>query len=121
VNQKGEVQAVGGINDKIEGFYEVCKIMGFTGEQGVIIPQSNIKSLMLKEEVLEAANEGQFHIWAVNHINEGISILTGVNAGTREVGEKFEEDSVNAKVDAKIEELARQMKAYTSGIHRENS
>ncbi len=112
VNQKGEVQAVGGINDKIEGFFEVCKTLEFTGEQGVIIPKSNVRSLMLKEEVAEAVKKGDFNIWAVEHIDEGISILTGVKAGKRKKGGKFEKDSVNAKVDARIGELAGQMRDY---------
>jgi predicted ATP-dependent protease len=112
VNQKGEVQAVGGINDKIEGFYEVCKMNGITGEQGVIIPDSNKRSLMLKEEVIEAVEQGNFHIWSVKSIDEGISILTGVKAGARNEDGSFEKDSVNARVDQKIEHLANQMKAF---------
>lgn len=115
VNQKGEVQAVGGINDKIEGYFEVCKIIGLTGKQGVIIPQSNTRSLMLKEEVVEAVKTGNFHIWAVNNINEGISILTGIDAGLRNESGKFEENSVNARVDEAIEKLAKQMKSFISG------
>lgn len=113
VNQKGEVQAVGGINDKIEGYFEVCKIMGFTGEQGVIIPDSNKRSLMLKEEVLEAVERGDFYIWSVKTINEGISILTGVKAGERTKDGSFEKDSVNAKVEEKFSYLAGRMKAFT--------
>lgn len=112
VNQKGEVQAVGGINDKIEGFYEVCKMNGITGEQGVIIPDSNKRSLMLKEEVIEAVEQGNFHIWSVKSIDEGISILTGVKAGARNEDGSFEKDSVNARVDQQIEHLANQMKAF---------
>ncbi len=76
VNQKGEVQAIGGVNEKIEGFFEVCKLKGFTGKQGVMIPRANIINLMLKEEVLDAVKEGKFHIWAVSTIDEGIEILT---------------------------------------------
>ncbi|MFO7934617.1 MAG: ATP-binding protein [Bacteroidales bacterium] len=114
VNQKGEVQAVGGINDKIEGYFEVCNMKGLTGQQGVIIPKSNEKSLMLKEEVLKAVKNDRFHIWSVSTINEGISILTGVNAGERKDDGKFEKDSVNARVDEKLEELAGQMKSFVS-------
>ncbi|MFP4059323.1 MAG: Lon protease family protein [Bacteroidales bacterium] len=112
VNQKGEVQAVGGINDKIEGYFEVCKMLGFTGEQGVIIPQSNIRTLMLKEEVVEAVKDGKFHIWAVKNINEGITILTGVKAGKRKDDGEFEEDTVNGMVDDRIRELANQMRDF---------
>ncbi len=81
VNQKGEIQPIGGVNEKIEGFYEVCKVRGLNGEQGVIIPKANIKNLMLKEEVVEAISAGKFHIWAVSNVDEGIEILTGVPAG----------------------------------------
>jgi lon-related putative ATP-dependent protease len=115
VNQKGEVQAVGGINDKIEGYFEVCNMKGLTGDQGVIIPQSNEKSLMLKEEVLDAVKEGRFHVWSVSHIDEGISILTGVSAGKRGDDGTFEADTVNARVDNRLGELARQIRAFASG------
>jgi lon-related putative ATP-dependent protease len=121
VNQKGEVQAVGGINDKIEGFFEICKMLGFKGEQGVIIPRSNVKSLMLKEDLLEVVDKGSFHIWAVSHIDEGISILTGVKAGALKEEGTFEEGSVNERVDAKIEKLARQLKAFGSATHMEKN
>ena len=114
VNQKGDVQAVGGINDKIEGFFEVCKLFGLTGDQGVIIPGSNIRSLMLKEEILEAVAEGKFHIWSVKDIDEGISILTGVEAGKRTENGSFEKDSVNARVDKRLEEMAGRMRQFRS-------
>src|SRR5512136_1243441 len=78
VNQKGEVQAIGGVNEKIEGFFAICKAKGLTGEQGVMIPASNVSNLMLKEEVVEAVRSGQFRIWSVGNINEGIEMLTGV-------------------------------------------
>lgn len=77
MNQKGEVQAVGGVNEKIEGFYRACKTQGLTGEQGVILPKSNVKDLMLSKEVREAIENGQFHIYSVEHVSEGIEILTG--------------------------------------------
>ena len=121
VNQKGEVQAVGGINDKIEGYFEVCKMLGFTGDQGVIIPQSNIRTLMLKEEVVEAVKDEKFHIWAVKHINEGISILTGVEAGRRKDNGEFEEDTINAKVDDRIKELANQMREFAHNGQRNHT
>jgi lon-related putative ATP-dependent protease len=112
VNQKGEIQAVGGINDKIEGFYEVCKLFGLTGHQGVIIPGSNIRSLMLKEEIVEAVEAKKFHVWAVKDIDEGISILTGIKAGKRMDDGRFEKDSVNARVDKRLEDLAEHMKRF---------
>ncbi len=85
VNQKGDVQAIGGVNEKIEGFFEICRARELTGEQGVIIPASNQANLMLKQPLREAVADGKFHIWAVDHITEGIEILTGVKAGEREL------------------------------------
>ncbi|MFB0545439.1 MAG: S16 family serine protease, partial [Anaerolineae bacterium] len=112
VNQKGEVQAIGGVNEKIEGFFETCKAKGLTGEQGVLIPESNVKNLMLKEEVVEAVREGKFHIYPVKTIDEGIEILTGVKAGARKEDGTFEEGSVNDQVDKRLRELAERMKEF---------
>lgn len=112
VNQKGEVQAIGGVNEKIEGFFEVCKAKGLTGEQGVIIPQSNVQNLMLKEEVLEAVAAGKFHIWPVTTVDEGIEILTGVKAGQRREDGTFEEGTVNDLVDRRLRELAEAMRKF---------
>jgi len=107
VNQKGEVQAVGGINEKIEGFFDICRIKGLTGEQGVLIPANNQKHLMLKEEVVEAAHSGQFHIWAVNNIAEGIEILTGVPAGEpTDATTFFAAESVFEQVDKRLSEIS---------------
>nr|NIS68030.1 AAA family ATPase [Pseudomonadota bacterium] len=99
VNQKGEVQAIGGVNEKIEGFFEVCKAKGLTGEQGVLIPESNVQNLMLKEEVVEAVREGKFHIYPVKTIDQGIEVLSGVKAGSKRPDGTFEEETVNYKVD----------------------
>ena len=115
VNQKGEVQAIGGVNEKIEGFFEVCKAKGLTGEQGVITPESNVKNLMLKEEVVEAIREGKFYIWAVKTIDEGIEILTGVKAGQRREDGTFEEGTVNYRVDKRLRELAETMRRFARG------
>jgi len=116
INQKGEVQAIGGVNEKIAGFFETCKARGLTGEQGVLIPESNVQNLMLKEEVVKAVREGKFHIWAVKTVDEGIEILTGVKAGERTedatsscVRSGFEEDSVNYRVDKRLRELAEKI------------
>ncbi len=106
VNQKGQVQAVGGINEKIEGFFDICRIKGLTGEQGVLIPERNLKQLMLKDEVVQAVREGKFHLWAVNNIGEGIEILMGVPAGVTPEGD-FEDDSVFAKVDERLKEIRK--------------
>lgn len=112
VNQKGEVQAIGGVNEKIEGFFEVCKVKGLTGKQGVIMPESNVKNLMLKEEVVEAVKEEKFHIWPVETIDEGIEILTGVKAGQRGENGTFEAATVNYLVDKRLRELAETMREF---------
>jgi len=112
INQKGELQAIGGVNEKIEGFFEICKAKGLTGEQGVIIPESNVQNLMLKEEVVEAVKNGKFHIWSVKNVDEGIEILTGVKAGVRQEDGTFEEDSVNYLVDRRLRELAEKMRDF---------
>lgn len=112
VNQKGEVQAIGGVNEKIEGFFEVCQAKGLTGEQGVMIPHSNVKNLMLKQEVRQAVKEGQFHVWAVDTIDQGIELLTGIKAGQRQEDGRFEADSVNARVDARLRTLAERIEQF---------
>jgi len=112
VNQKGDVQVIGGVNQKIEGFFEVCRVNGLTGEQGVIIPAGNVSNLMLKQPVLDAVSEGKFHIWTVITIDEGIEILTGVKAGNRLENGAFEPDSVNARVDTRLAGLAERLVQY---------
>ena len=111
VNQYGQVQPIGGVNQKIEGFYLCCKSAGLTGRQGVMIPHPNVKDLMLREEVIEAVKAGTFHIWAVKTIDEGIEILTGVKAGVR--GKSgYPRNTVNRLVDDKLRALADQLIAY---------
>lgn len=114
VNQKGEIQPIGGVNQKIEGFFEVCKAKGLTGEQGVIIPHQNVDDLMLKPEVIAAVAAGQFHIYPVKTIDDGIEILTGVPAGKKQDG-AYPEDSVNFLVDLRLKELAHGMKEFYDG------
>ena len=111
VNQKGEIQAIGGVNEKIEGFFEVCKAKGLTGEQGVLIPHSNVQNLMLQEEVVEAVRKGKFHIWAVKSVDEGIEVLTGLKAGLKKDG-TFEEGTINHLVDKRLRELSETMKEF---------
>ncbi|MCL5070945.1 MAG: AAA family ATPase [Actinobacteria bacterium] len=113
VNQKGEVQAIGGVNEKIEGFFEICKAKGLTGEQGVIIPKSNVRNLVLKDEVIKAVKEKKFHIYSVRTIDEGIEILTGLRAGKLKTDGTFEKDSINYKVDSKIKEFMEKYKALS--------
>lgn len=121
VNQKGEVQAIGGVNEKIEGFFEVCKAKGFTGKQGVMIPESNVQNLMLKEEVVEAVKAGLFHIYAVKTIDEGIEILTGVKAGQKLEDGTFEKGTVNYLVDKCLREMSEKLKEFQTLQIKEKS
>jgi len=116
VNQKGEVQAIGGVNEKIEGFFEVCKAKGLTGQQGVIIPESNVQNLMLKEEVLDAVKAGKFHIYPVKNIDQGIQILTGVKAGARKPDGTFEDGTINYRVDKRLKEIAEKLREFPEFI-----
>ena len=112
VNQKGEIQPIGGVNQKVEGFYDICRIGGLTGEQGVIVPHQNVKNLMLRHEVVEAVNEGRFHIYAVASIDEGIEILTGVPAGERQPDGSYPQETVNNLVDKRLGELAGSLRGF---------
>jgi len=112
VNQMGRVQPIGGVNQKIEGFFLCCKDKGLTGRQGVMIPQANVQDLMLCEEVLEAVREGMFHVWAVGSIDEGIGILTGLPAGERGKDGAYSKGSVNALVDARLRALAEGLRDF---------
>jgi lon-related putative ATP-dependent protease len=119
VNQKGEVQPIGGVNEKIEGFFEVCKAKGFTEKQGVLIPASNVKNLMLKEEVVEAAREGKFHIYPVKTIDQGMEVLTGERAGKRQPDGSFEEGTINHLVDKQLRTMAERLKDFPEFVVRQ--
>jgi ATP-dependent Lon protease len=108
------------VNEKIEGFFEVCKLKGLTGSQGVVIPKNNVKNLILKQEVIEAVEQGKFHIYPVSTIDEGIEILTGVNAGKRLADGSFEKDSINDKVDRRLREIAERSKEFPEGDKKRN-
>jgi lon-related putative ATP-dependent protease len=111
VNQKGQIQAIGGVNQKVEGFFDVCKSKGLTGKQGVLIPRTNVKSLMLKKDVVDAVKNGEFHIYQVSTVEEGIEILTGVAAGTPDEDGNFPEGTVYRKVQEKLKRyLERSLK-----------
>ena len=118
VNQQGEIQAIGGVNQKIEGFYSACRVKGFTGRQGVMIPDENVEDLMLREEVVQAVREGTFHIYSIRAIEQGIEILTGVAAGTRGPSGavlppgQYGADSVFGLVDARLRQMAQLMKQF---------
>jgi lon-related putative ATP-dependent protease len=121
VNQWGEVQAIGGVNEKIEGFFDVCSARGLTGEQGVLIPHSNVQHLMLRSDVVEAVKDGKFAIHAVSHIDEGIEILTGVKAGATGSDGKYPEGTINRLVEDRLQAFAETAKAFGNKKNGENA
>lgn len=112
VNQHGTVQAIGGVNQKIEGFYDICKVRGLTGDQGVLIPKSNVKHLMLREDVRDDVDKGDFHIYPVETIDEGIEVLTGIQAGEKQEDGSYPEGSINAMVKARLEKMAKRLSEF---------
>jgi lon-related putative ATP-dependent protease len=118
VNQRGELQAIGGVNEKIEGFYAVCKARGLTREQGVIIPRSNLKHLMLKEEIVEAAASGQFHVYAVSTVDEAIEILTNRPAGELQPDGRYPDGTVNAAIMKRLTDMNETLRAMEADRHR---
>lgn len=112
VNQRGEIQPIGGITKKIEGFFDVCKRKGFTGKQGVIIPESNIKNLMLRQEIVDLVKEGKFHVYPVQSIDQGIEILTGRKAGDLQSDGTYSDGTVNQKVDKRLQEFSESLKNF---------
>jgi ATP-dependent Lon protease len=119
VNQKGEIQPIGGVNEKIEGFFDVCRAKGLTGKQGVMIPHLNIDDLMLRKDVVAAVKEGKFRIYPVKTIDQGIEILTSVEAGERLEDGRFKEGTVNDLVDKKLRELGTKIKEFEGGGEEE--
>lgn len=113
LNQKGEVQPIGGVNEKIEGFYDICKLNGLTGNQGVIIPIQNVADLMLREDIVDAVRKNKFHVYPITRVEEGIEILTGVNAGIKNQN-GYEEGTVFDRVEKKIRELFEKSRAIRS-------
>ncbi len=112
VNQKGEIQPIGGVNEKIEGFFQTCKIKGLTGQQGVMIPHQNVRDLMLRDEIVEAVKAKKFFIYCVKTIDEGVEILTGKSAGERADDGSYPEGTVNNLVSEKLRELADSLKKF---------
>ncbi|MGQ9578038.1 MAG: Lon protease family protein [Candidatus Aminicenantales bacterium] len=121
LNQKGEIQPIGGVNEKIEGFFDVCKAKGLTGTQGVIIPHQNVQNLMLRRDVVEAVAKGLFHIYPIKTIDEGIEILTGVEAGQRKRDGTFEEGTVNYLVDQELRRLAESWRSFAAPAEEKGS
>jgi lon-related putative ATP-dependent protease len=119
VSQMGEIQPIGGVTRKIEGFFDICAYKGLNGKHGVIIPEKNVKNLMLKREVVEAVENGQFHIYPVSRIEEGIEILTGMEAGKRREDGTYPENTLYGKVDDKLREMAETAKEFGKGKEEE--
>ena len=120
VNQNGEVQAIGGVNEKIEGFFDICASRGLTGSQGVLVPIANAKHLMLRRDVVEACRDGRFHIHAVAHIDQGIEILAGREAGKRAPDGDFPKNSVNRLVEDRLVAFAKARRQFAKGVTGEN-
>ncbi len=118
VNQKGEVQAIGGVNEKIEGFYKTCKVKGLEGDEGVLIPQSNVQHLMLSEEIVDAVRRGRFHVYPVETIDEGIEILTGVKAGEMKSDGTYEPGTVHYRADKRLNEMAQRIARFAGPPRR---
>ncbi len=120
VNQNGEVQAIGGVNFKIEGHFDVCRVKGFAAGQGVMIPKANLRNLMLRADVVDAVKAGRFHIYSVSTIDEGIEVLTGVSAGTRNADGTYTEGSINDRVQKKLQLFAERQKQFPASAERKN-
>jgi predicted ATP-dependent protease len=112
VNQRGKIQPIGGATEKIEGFFDICNSHGLTGEQGVLIPASNIQHLMVREDVVDAVANGRFHIWAVQSVDEGIELLTGVPAGEANEAGDYPEGTIHHAVQARLWSLAHELKSF---------
>jgi lon-related putative ATP-dependent protease len=121
INQHGQIQAIGGVNEKIEGFFDICKSRGLTGEQGVLIPISNIKHLMLRQDVIEAVEQGKFQIYPIEFIDQGIEVLTGMKAGEPDENGNYPEDTFNGLVQARLTDLAeKQAQLSRNGLEKES-
>ena len=115
VNQHGQVQAIGGVNEKIEGFFDICKARGLTGHQGVIIPTANVSDLMLRADVRKAAAQGEFAVYAVSHADQVIELLTGMPAGTPDANGLYPPDSCNGRVQLRLFEWTAARQQFGGG------
>jgi lon-related putative ATP-dependent protease len=120
VNQHGQVQPIGGVNEKIEGFFDVCSAAGLTGDQGVLVPAANVRHLMLRADVVEAAERGAFHVWPIASVDEALELLTGVPAGERDANGLFAEGSVNRRVDDRLAAFAERARTFGRGAAAAN-
>jgi predicted ATP-dependent protease len=113
MDQKGEVQAIGGVNQKVEGFFDVCRERGLTGDQGVIVPASNVQHLMLRDDVVEAVRAGLFKVYAVSSIDEALELLTGIEAGVRGADGTYPDGTLHGRAQAQLNDFARRLQAYS--------
>ncbi len=120
LSQMGEVQAIGGVNEKIEGFFDLCRARGLTGRQGVLIPKSNVKNLMLRAEVVDAARAGKFHVYPISHVDEGIELLTGIPAGRRQANGHFPKRSINGLVEKRLIDFAEKSRSFHASEGKED-
>ncbi len=114
MNQHGQVQAIGGVNEKIEGFFDICRVKGLTGGQGVIIPASNVRHLMLRHDVVEAVARGEFHVYPIETVNQGLELLSGMPAGSRDQSGKYPEGTLNHLVEQQLAALAEKRRAFAA-------
>jgi predicted ATP-dependent protease len=119
VNQYGLVQPIGGVNEKVEGFFDVCAHRGLTGDQGVLVPASNVKHLMLRQDVVDAVRAGRFHLYAVEHVDQGIEILTGMPAGQPGPSGQYPEGSIGYLVQNRLRDMARRQIAFVQAVKGE--
>ena len=119
VNQLGQVQPIGGVNEKIEGFFDVCQTRGLTGDQGVLIPASNVKHLMLREDVVKAAEAGQFHVWPIETVDQALSLLTGLPVGQPDADGRYPAGTVNERISERLWELFQLRQKYSSELMTE--
>ncbi|WXG57409.1 MAG: S16 family serine protease [Candidatus Sedimenticola sp. (ex Thyasira tokunagai)] len=119
INQHGQVQAIGGVCEKIEGFFEICRARGLSGKQGVIIPETNVKDLMLKREVIEAAEQGLFNIYAIKHVEEAMELLTGLQAGVPDAQGIYPEGSINYRIQLRLAEWIALRQHYAGQMQME--
>lgn len=120
VNQHGQVQAIGGANEKIEGYFDICVARGLSGDQGVLIPASNVQNLMLRKDVRDAVDAGEFSIYPVTHIDEGIEILTGIAAGERQSDGSYPQGTINYKIIKRLDDMAERLKRYNAPLQAQN-
>ncbi|MFP4227072.1 MAG: S16 family serine protease, partial [Desulfobacterales bacterium] len=118
VNQFGEIQAIGGVNEKIEGFFDVCHNKGLTGDQGVLSPEANVKHLMLRKDVVAAIENEKFHIYPVKTVDEGMELLTGVPAGEPDENNRYPEKTINGMVQQRLAKMAENMRQFSKGMEQ---